>query len=365
MHTQLASGGRIEAVHLKQQPIVMRLIALLLVSVFSLAAPSVSRASFRVVHVFVVLADNQHQGIIPVPPALGNGRDPQRNLYWGAAYGVKKYFKASEDWGLAWSGRGAQDAILERCVFKSSKNDVYLVADAYEGSQIKLAVTDFLSAAAGIAKQRLSLKTRSGEVSIAIAGDADLVVYVGHDAFMDFQIPRGRRRQAPANDCPRVCQQVLFRSLYPSNWRGASVMDDGPHGSGGLHVEGCYRWLDRPRRRPSDSATRRPSLRPIPEVRRSCSAEAVRDKVVKCEGGARRCRRPFTFGSIRRAGLPLRDDRCDVQPQPLRHSGSIRWIGLEEVLDLQLLNALRHAIAQAGDDVVHQPLLRVCRQQPE
>src|SRR5437879_9056669 len=122
MHTQLASGGRIEAVHLKQQPIVMRLIALLLVSVFSLAAPSVSRASFRVVHVFVALADNQHQGIIPVPPALGNGRDPQRNLYWGAAYGVKTYFKASEDWGLAWSGRGAQDAILKRCVFKSSKN---------------------------------------------------------------------------------------------------------------------------------------------------------------------------------------------------------------------------------------------------
>src|SRR5207249_7887936 len=74
MHTQLGSGGRIEAVHLKQQPIVMRLIALLLVSVFSLAAPSVSRASFRVVHVFVALADNQHQGIIPVPPALGNGQ---------------------------------------------------------------------------------------------------------------------------------------------------------------------------------------------------------------------------------------------------------------------------------------------------
>ena len=155
----------------------------------SFATPSVAESSPRVVHVFVALADNQHQGIIPVPPALGNGRDPQHNLYWGAAYGVKTYFKASEDWGLAWSGRGAQDAILKRCVFKSSKNDVYLVADAYEGSQIKLAVTDFLSAAAGIAKQRLSLKMRSGEVSIAIAGDADLVVYVGHDAFMDFQVP--------------------------------------------------------------------------------------------------------------------------------------------------------------------------------
>ncbi len=147
----------------KTNTIQSRWIALALFPLSSFAIPSVAESSPRVVHVFVALADNQHQGIIPVPPALGNGRDPQRNLYWGAAYGVKTYFKASEDWELAWSGRGAHDAILERCVFKSSKNDVYLVADAYEGSQIKLAVTDFLSAAAGIAKQRLSLKMRSGE----------------------------------------------------------------------------------------------------------------------------------------------------------------------------------------------------------
>ena len=175
--------------HLKQQPVVMRLIALLSLSLFLLVASSVSRASSRVVHVFVALADNQHQGIVPVPPALGNGEDPPRNLYWGAAYGVKTYFKASEDWQLAWSGRGSKNAILERCVFKSAKNDVYLVADAYEGSQIKMAVTDFLSAAAGIAKENVSFKIRSEEVSLAVAGDADVIVYVGHDAFMDFQVP--------------------------------------------------------------------------------------------------------------------------------------------------------------------------------
>ena len=178
----------------------MRLIALLLVSVFSLAAPSVSRASFRVVHVFVALADNQHQGIIPVPPTLGNGQDPQRNLYWGAAYGVKTYFKASEDWKLVWSGRGSKNVILERCVFKNTKNDVYLVPDAYEGSQIKLALTDFLSAAAGMAKENVSFKMGLEEVSFAVAGDADVIVYVGHDAFMDFQVPpiaRTRRDKSP------------------------------------------------------------------------------------------------------------------------------------------------------------------------
>src|ERR1700719_1181955 len=115
-------------------------------SVFLLLSVScVVQALPRVVHVFVALADNQNQGIIPVPPALGNGSDPVRNLYWGAAYGVKTYFKASGDWQLLWSGRARKDAILDRCVFKNRSQDVYLVADAYEGSQIKMAVTDFLS----------------------------------------------------------------------------------------------------------------------------------------------------------------------------------------------------------------------------
>jgi hypothetical protein len=173
----------------KTSTIPLRWIALALCILPLSAIPGIAKSSPRIVHVFVALADNQHQGIIPVPLALGNGRDPQRNLYWGAAYGVKTYFKASKDWELVWSSRGAKDAILERCIFKSSNNDVYLVADAYEGSQIKLAVTDFLSAAAGIAKEKVSFKIRSEEVSIAIAGDADLVVYVGHDAFMDSQIP--------------------------------------------------------------------------------------------------------------------------------------------------------------------------------
>ena len=77
-----------------------RCIALATFVLFSLAIASVAESSLRVVHVFVALADNQHQGIVPVPPALGNGSDAQRNLYWGAAYGVKTFFKASDEWQL-------------------------------------------------------------------------------------------------------------------------------------------------------------------------------------------------------------------------------------------------------------------------
>src|SRR5882762_6214572 len=132
------------------------------------------------------------------------------------AYGVKTYFKASEDWKIVWSGRGSKNAILERCVFKSSKDDVYLVADAYEGSQIKMAVTDFLSAAAGVAKETVSFKIRSEEVSFAAAGDADVIVYVGHDAFMDFQIPpiAGTRGDKSRRTIILACASKAFFGPY-------------------------------------------------------------------------------------------------------------------------------------------------------
>lgn len=196
--------------------LVARLVLPGLQCVLLFAASSPMQATPRVVHVFVALADNQHQGIIPVPAVLGDGSDPQRNLYWGAAYGVKTFFKASGDWQLIWSGRGPKNAVLERCFFKSRKNDVYLVADAYEGSQIKLAVTDFLSAAAGISSNKFSVKTNSAEVSLAVAGDADLIVYVGHDAFMDFQIPTivGAKGSKPRRTIVLACASKSYFSPY-------------------------------------------------------------------------------------------------------------------------------------------------------
>ena len=123
--------------------------------------PTYSQKPQRVVHVFVALADNKYQGIVPVPPLLGNGGDPARNLYWGAAYGVRTYFKASSEWQLVSSGAGPKTPVLERCVFKHHASGVYLVADAYEGRQIRTAVMDFLSAAAGSSTDRLLIPTMS------------------------------------------------------------------------------------------------------------------------------------------------------------------------------------------------------------
>jgi hypothetical protein len=200
----------------KRVKIPSRWIALAIFALFLFSIPSVAKPSPRVVHVFVALADNQHQGIVPVPSALGNGSDPRRNLYWGAAYGVKTFLKSSNEWQLLSCGPGPKDAILERCVFKNRSQEVFLVADAYRGSEIKLAVTDFLSAAAGIASENVRVKVNSADVSLAAGGAADLLAYVGHDAFMDFQIPpiAGTKGNKPRRTIILACASKDFFRPY-------------------------------------------------------------------------------------------------------------------------------------------------------
>lgn len=157
----------------------------------------------RVVHVFVALCDNANQGIVPVPAKLGNGDDPHHNLYWGAMYGVKSFFKRSPHWSLIatvpnppapenskpwrWDGKGTP--ILERCLFRHTKQkDVYLIADAYRGRHIKQAVSDFLTAVSGQTKSNFVFQSPSGEIEVASHGNAALSVYVGHNGLMDFNL---------------------------------------------------------------------------------------------------------------------------------------------------------------------------------
>jgi hypothetical protein len=161
----------------------------LLIGISLLAAGVFAEPRPRVVHVYVALADNKNQGIVPVPSKLGNGQDAADNLYWGAAFGVKSYFKSSGLWKLLSCGPGPKAFILERCVFEHRNPVAYLVADAYDGARIRKTVTDFLDAAAGKTTETLSLGQGLRKTVIYTAGGSDLVAYVGHDAFMDFQIP--------------------------------------------------------------------------------------------------------------------------------------------------------------------------------
>jgi hypothetical protein len=169
----------------------------------------------RTVHVFVALADNVNQGIVPVPAKLGNGQDPDHNLYWGAAGGVKTFFARSADWQLVSQRQSPKPEILERCVFKHRTANVYLIADAYRGDRIRQAITDFLEAAAGGNAEQVSVRfpspsprTTGAQVTVASAqekifsvaagGNASLVAYIGHDGFMDFQLSRLPQQKNPA-----------------------------------------------------------------------------------------------------------------------------------------------------------------------
>lgn len=168
---------------------------------FGFAPVLTAQGPQRTIHVFVALADNKNQGIVPVAAILGNGNDPQHNLYWGSAYGVKTFFSRSADWRLVTSYLKPRPEILERCVFKHRTANVYLVADAYQGNKIRQAIVDFLEAAAGGEPESIPVKSGEQSLILKVRGAADLVAYAGHDGLMDFQLtalPHGKsaNRQA-------------------------------------------------------------------------------------------------------------------------------------------------------------------------
>lgn len=138
----------------------------------------------RVIHVFVALCDNLHQGIEPVPKGIGNGQDPATNLYWGCDYGVKAWFKNKAGWKLVNTVVNPVQRILERCIFKDSSTGAYMVADAYDGAYIKQTMADFLNAMAGATAATVII----GHDTLGIAGNAAMVAYVGHEGLMDVSL---------------------------------------------------------------------------------------------------------------------------------------------------------------------------------
>jgi hypothetical protein len=140
----------------------------------------------KMVYVVVALCDNVNQGIVPVAPALGNGDDAERNLYWGARFGVRTHFNASREWQLVSDARDPSPKVLERLVYKHRTRDAYLVADAYRGAEIRQATADFLNAASGNTNPTVEIAGKTYGLSKGAA--AHLVAYVGHDGLMDFQL---------------------------------------------------------------------------------------------------------------------------------------------------------------------------------
>lgn len=165
----------------------------------SAIAPPIKEPNLRnpgkVIHVIVALCDNEHQGIVPVPAKIGNGEDPANNLYWGAAYGVKTFFSKSADWKLLSRTFNPGSNILERCVFKHQSREVYLIADAYRGAEIKQSLVDFFEYASGGNSAAINASADSSPARLMIGGSADLIVFVGHNGLMDFNLSQYPKRK--------------------------------------------------------------------------------------------------------------------------------------------------------------------------
>lgn len=140
--------------------------------------------NINTIHIKVALCDNKYQGIVKVPKLIGNGQDHNNNLYWGCGFGIRTYFKKSQNWKEVkrYSGKGN---CLERIVFKHKTAPYYLVADPYDGRYIKQCTIDFINACAGLSKDTLIIDNKI----IGIEGNAKLIAYIGHNDLMDFKLP--------------------------------------------------------------------------------------------------------------------------------------------------------------------------------
>jgi hypothetical protein len=142
----------------------------------------------RSVGVFVALCDNEHQGIAPVPAKIGNGDDPERNLYWGCTEGLKGVFDQSATWTLVEKVEKPEDEyVLRRRIYRHKMGKLTLDAHAYRGSSIKNCIQDF-------------------EIALQL-GAYDLVVFLGHNGLMDFDLPelKSVARIGKKPDCIVLC----------------------------------------------------------------------------------------------------------------------------------------------------------------
>ena len=187
-----------------------------------ITATASAKGTIRTIHVIVALCDNDSQGIVPVPKSLGNGNDPNNNLYWGALYGTKSFFKKSDAWKLLETKKNVDEIILERVIFRHTSANVYLVADAYRGKNIKNAVEYFLNTAIG----NNAKTVKYNDITIPIGGDANMVAYVGHNGLMDFKVdPIEKKHKRRANDAiVLACKSKPYFAPFLSEIGSRSVL---------------------------------------------------------------------------------------------------------------------------------------------
>lgn len=156
-----------------------------LLTILWIASAIFAQAAPKQLRVFVALCDNKTQGIMPVGAKIGNGDDPDSNLYWGCSDGFSSYFKKSRKWKVITSEKDISESILRRLTLKHAEDDINLVADAYRGSQMNQCLKDFEEAAS--------------------SNKYDLVAYIGHNGLMDFNLEVPKKIEGNDSEVVVLC----------------------------------------------------------------------------------------------------------------------------------------------------------------
>lgn len=173
-----------------------------------------------VAHVVVALCDNKYQGIVPVPAQLGNGDDPRTNLYWGALYGVKTHFSRHSDWAKLDIDSPNNPPILDRVAFRTTidrngqRTDAYLIAEAWQGREIRAATTRFLELVGGESPETYVVGDQNGKTTITGGGSSHIIAYVGHNGLMDFASPAVSEPEGMTNPRSSVVLACRSREYY-------------------------------------------------------------------------------------------------------------------------------------------------------
>jgi hypothetical protein len=138
---------------------------------------------------------------------LGDGDNPDTNLYWSTSGGFKGWFKKSRGWKLVHREKPTEGDVLEKRVwrrrFKPTASwrkrgvkktfDAYVVAYAWRGTSINKAIDSYVDQLSGLRAETLTVDDDS---TLDVGGSAHVISYVGHNGWMDIDFDWDKRKRA-------------------------------------------------------------------------------------------------------------------------------------------------------------------------
>jgi hypothetical protein len=133
-----------------------------------------------------------------------DGTNPKSNVYWGAGYGLKTYFKRYDNWKVIYQKDSISEFVAERVVFAKTfvnKAQVYLIADAYFGYGMEFCLNDYFSAIWEENTDSVNILDKA----IPANGNADLIVFNGHNGLLDYEIVLKNRKCVIQKETAIIC----------------------------------------------------------------------------------------------------------------------------------------------------------------